>query len=209
MWRASYTRRVEIGAAILCGGRGRRMGEVMKGLLDVGGRPIAARQAEALRAAGAGEVLLVGGDRARYAALGLPHVDDETPGAGPVAGLVAALRSSRARRAVLVVGCDLPLVEPALLAALVALVDDAVDAAVPRVDGRAQPLCAAYAPRVADRAAAQLASGNARLVAFVESLAVRFVDEPELRAHDPELRSLVNVNTPEDLARARALLQRL
>lgn len=197
---------MEIGAAILTGGRGRRMGELDKGLLDVGGRAIAAREAEALRAAGAGEVLLVGGDRARYAPLGLTHVDDQTPGAGPVAGLATALRASRATRAVLVVGCDLPLVEPALLAALAAALTGDIDAVVPRVDGRAQPLCAAYAPRVAAIAEARLAAADPRLVALVESLRVRWLDEPALRAVDPTLRSFVNVNTPDDLRRARSLL---
>lgn len=182
------------------------MGAVDKGLLDVGGRPVAARQAEALVAAGAEEVLLVGGDRARHAPLGLRHVDDETPGAGPVAGLATALRASRATRAVLIVGCDLPLLEPALLRSLVALVAGDVDAVVPRVGERAQPLCAAYAPRIAALASARVASGDPRLVPFVESLRVRWVDEPALRAVDPTLRSFVNVNTPDDLARARALV---
>jgi molybdopterin-guanine dinucleotide biosynthesis protein A len=38
----------------------------------------------------------------------------------------------------------------------------------------------------------------------LEGLRVRFLDEPELRAADPGLRSFVNVNTPGELETARA-----
>ena len=44
-----------------------------------------------------------------------------------------------------------------------------------------------------------------RLLAFFDAVRVRYVPEAELRRWDPELRSFLNVNWPDDLARARAL----
>ena len=51
---------------------------------------------------------------------------------------------------------------------------------------------------------ALLASGNLRIVNLYDAIRVRYVDEPELRQIDPDLRSFFNVNTPEDWQRALA-----
>ena len=50
-----------------------------------------------------------------------------------------------------------------------------------------------------------LAAGRKRMVSFFDAVRVRYVAEDTLRTWDPELRSFLNVNRPDDLARARAL----
>ena len=72
---------------------------------------------------------------------------------------------------------------------------------VARVTGRAQPLLARYGRGVAPGVAEQIAHGRYALVDLLGRLDVVWIDEPELRALDPDLRSIVNVNTPDDLAR--------
>ena len=67
-----------------------------KALLPVGGVPMALRVADALRAAGADEVVAVGGDATALAALGLTVVPDDHPGAGPLAAIVTALAAGAA-----------------------------------------------------------------------------------------------------------------
>jgi molybdopterin-guanine dinucleotide biosynthesis protein A len=124
--------------AVLCGGRSRRMGRD-KALLTVDGEPMARRVASALRAAGAVEVIAVGGDAAALAAAGLTVVPDDPalaggpPGdgrpwsPGPLVGITTAL-GALPTRVVMVVACDLVSPSPAAMAATVAaLTDDAGD----------------------------------------------------------------------------------
>lgn len=102
MWHKRIT------GVILAGGRGRRMGGVDKGLLELRGRPLAAWVAE--RLAPQVDELLVSANRngERYAAIGYRVVGDRIPGfAGPLAGLHAALKVA-AHQLVATVPCDSP-----------------------------------------------------------------------------------------------------
>jgi molybdopterin-guanine dinucleotide biosynthesis protein A len=100
--------------------------------------------------------------------------------------------------------CDLPLLRSSVALKLCAMVGE-FDAAIPEIAGKSQPLCAAYRPRAADLLEAIAMTGESRLVAITRRLKVRRVAAAELRLVDPELQSFVNVNTPEDYARALAL----
>jgi molybdenum cofactor guanylyltransferase len=187
-------------AAILAGGRARRMGGAWKGGLEVGGRAIVEREVAAL-ARVCGEILLVAGERAVEAPAPARLVIDRAPGLGPLAGIDAALAATRAD-ALLVVGCDLPFLDERLLALVRDAAPDA-DAVMPRVGGRPQALHARYARSIAPAIAERLKRGELRLLELVASLRVHFLDEDELRAIDPALRGLTNVNTPDELAAAR------
>ena len=119
--------------AVLTGGASTRMGRD-KAAIEVDGRAMADRVADALRAAGAAEVVLVGG-----AAGDLP---DDAPGEGPLAGIVVALRWA-AGRTVVVAPCDLVAPDAASLAALAAAVGAGASVAVPARD---RPLPLAVGP---------------------------------------------------------------
>ncbi len=106
---------------------------------------------------------------------------------------------------VIVVACDMPFVDPALLGFLLGLVGDGVDAVVPLVRGEPQPLHAVYSRACAGAAAAQIMTGDLKMAKLLDRLRVRYVAEAELRAVDPELRSFFNINTPADLELARSL----
>jgi molybdopterin-guanine dinucleotide biosynthesis protein A len=154
-----------------------------------------------LRAACA-EVRLLTGDEPRYVDRGLPvHVDAE-PGAGPLAGLEAALAAA-APRAVLLLGVDMPYVTAALLRDL----RDALpghDAAVPVTDAGPEPLCAAYGPACGDAVRAALEAGQRRMTAFWPRVRVRRLAAAELaRGGDPS-RLFLNLNDPDDYAAAVA-----
>ena len=128
--------------AVLTGGRSRRMGRD-KALLEVGGRPLATLAGDALRGAGAAEVLAVGGDGEALAGLGFRAVADRWPGAGPLGGVVTALEAA-GEDVVVVLACDLPGVTVAAVAAVLDGLAGGADAAVPEVEGRRQVLLAAY-----------------------------------------------------------------
>jgi molybdopterin-guanine dinucleotide biosynthesis protein A len=190
-------------AAIIAGGRATRLGGHPKSLLEVGGRRIIDRQLAALQAVFP-RVLLVTNDPAPFAGLPVALVADRSPGAGPLAGIDAALAAlAPDEEAVACVAGDMPFLTPA---ALTLLRDAAAGPAVAaRVAGRPEPLFARYARSCAPALAAAIAAGRLGAAAFLAEVGASYLDEPALRAADPTLAFafLDNVNTPEDLARAR------
>jgi molybdopterin-guanine dinucleotide biosynthesis protein A len=189
-----------VAAAIIAGGPARRLGGAVKAALVVGGRSIAERQLEALRAV-FDRVVVVANDPGPWSALGVEVVPDRRPGDGPLGGLQAALAATGGHDAVVCVAGDMPFLTPEVLRLLRDHAPDA-DAVAARVGGRAEPLLARYARRCLPVVEAQLAAGERAVHALLEQrLAVAWLEEAALRAVDPELRALTNVNTPEDLAR--------
>jgi molybdopterin-guanine dinucleotide biosynthesis protein A len=181
-------------AAVLVGGRARRLGGIAKPLLDLAGRSMLARQASALEAVGV-RPFLVTADPAPYADLGYAIVADEVS-AGALGGLYTALVHGSEPH-VLVLAGDLPFVTAPFLAHL-AERRFAAEAVVPRPDGRWQPLCAVYDRHVAAIARRRLDDGDWRVTAVLDDLVVEAVDDADLAAFDADGRLLLNVNTPDD-----------
>jgi molybdopterin-guanine dinucleotide biosynthesis protein A len=190
-----------VAGAIVAGGLATRLGGVAKSSLVVGGRSIAERQLHALRATFP-RVLVVANDAGPWAGLGVEVVADRFVGAGPLAGVHAALVATAAHAGVVCVAGDMPFVAPGLLALLR---DHAPESAavVPRVAGRPEPLLARWSREALPLVEARLAAGERAVHAVFAALATAWLDEPALRAVDPTLRSFANVNTPEELRRAR------
>ena len=187
-------------AAIIAGGRAERLGGQPKGLLTVGGRRIVDRQLEVLRSVFA-RVFMVANDAAPFSDLGVAIVPDRLPGAGPLAGLDAALAALRPDEpAVVCVAGDMPFLDPRALALLRDHAPGA-EAVVPLIGERPDPLFARYARSCAPIVAEALAEGRRKAAALLDHLDVSYLDEATLRALDPTLAFLTNVNTPEDLAR--------
>jgi molybdopterin-guanine dinucleotide biosynthesis protein A len=131
-------------------------------------------------------------------------VHDERPYAGPLPALVAGLRTTGCERNV-VVACDMPFLNPTFLQTLASLLGDTVDAVVPvTADGR-QPLHAAYGDCAIEPLLSAIASGERSLKGALERLRVRWVPEAEWKVHEPDGRSFLNVNTPEQLRTATGL----
>jgi molybdopterin-guanine dinucleotide biosynthesis protein A len=117
-----------VSGLVLVGGSSSRMGR-NKALLPVGGVPLIERVVAALRPL-ATDILLMTNEPAPYAHLGLPCIPDEQPGYGPLMGLYSGLKAVR-HEAVLLVACDMPFLNPALLARLVELLPG-YDLVIPR-----------------------------------------------------------------------------
>ena len=189
-------------AAILAGGRARRLGGTPKPLLVVDGRRVIDRQLAILAPLFA-DLVIVANDPAPFAGLGIEVIADRHgPALGPLAGLDAALGWLPA-------GCDSVLCVagdmPYLASALVERLRNAppAPAVVPRFACVPQPLCGRYHRSVASAVDAALRSGSRGFAmhAFLERLpGVVWLDEPELRRLDPDLRTFTNLNTPADLA---------
>ncbi|ARU06596.1 molybdenum cofactor guanylyltransferase [Comamonas serinivorans] len=102
---------LRIGAVILAGGRGRRMGVVNKGLQPLAGQPLIQHVLAAIQPQVDAVVISANRDLPAYRALGHPVVPDEAPwhGLGPLAGIASALPHVPAHLdAILTVPCDTP-----------------------------------------------------------------------------------------------------
>lgn len=194
-----------VSAAILAGGASRRMGR-NKALLPIRGQTLIERVIDRVRPL-ADEVWVVTNTPEEYAFLNVLTVSDRYPGVGPLAGLHAALDAARGDLVILL-ACDMPFVSVALLRYLLSLTAG-VDAVIPRLGGREEPLHAIYR-RVTCLPAVEAAlhAGKRRLIAFLPAVRVRYVEEDELRRRDPELRSFLNANTPQEWAHVLAMAGR-
>jgi molybdopterin-guanine dinucleotide biosynthesis protein A len=189
-------------AAILAGGKARRLDGQTKPLLEVGGATILDRQRAVFAALGV-EPTLIAPPTAGLAPTGLPVVADRLADGGALGALWTALDAAAADVVVVVAG-DMPFVSAAFIRTLLARLDDH-DAVVPRTAAGWQPLAAAYRRRVAPRLRQQLDAGERRVVVAVAALDVLVLDDAALAPLDPDGTLLCNVNTPADYARARHL----
>ena len=188
---------------ILAGGRSRRMDQ-NKLSLKIGERTLLDRVHLAL-AARCDEILVVG--ERGHAPAGARCIPDLRPGEGPLAGIEAGLLATR-HRAVFVAAGDMPFLNGDLVGHLLGLLYDRVPAVVPDLVDGLHPLCAAYGREVRTSVSATLDQGERSVRELLRGLpGVRYVREDELRCFgDPNLL-LMNVNSPEDLTRARAAFQ--
>jgi len=190
----------DVAAAILLGGASSRMGRD-KGHVEVGGVAAATRLAR-LAASLFEDVALVGG--APPAEAPGRRVADRPGPPCALRGVATALAEARAPR-VLVLAVDLPLLTPDVLLALVACAE--ADVVAPRTPGGLEPLCALYRVEAAlPLARARLASGELSLQGLLGALDVATLQGDDLASADPDGSALLNVNTPDDLARAESLL---
>lgn len=193
-------------AIVLAGGRSTRMGRD-KAAIVLAGRTLLQRAVDAVEDL-VDEIVLVGAPGRALPPVAsdrpLRAVSDPVEGEGPLAGLLAGLAATEVERC-LVVGCDQPALAPALLRVLLERLDGARSAS-PLVDGRPQPLVSAVRREVRGDLEARFARGERALRALTEVEGADLVPEAAWRAADPDGRSFLGVNTPEDLARVEALL---
>ena len=176
---------------VLAGGESRRMGR-SKAWLEVGDTTLLRWMINRL-APGFSDVVVSFAEPEQVQEL-IPCrlVFDRIPSGGPLAGLEAGLGGAR-NEVTFAVACDMPYVTPELAEMAVAAARGC-DAAIPRVDGRAEPVCAAYRRSSLPAVTAALDAGRFKAADLADQLDVTW-----LEGLDPELfRSL---NTPEDFER--------
>jgi molybdopterin-guanine dinucleotide biosynthesis protein A len=178
-----------------------------KALLQFDGVPLLSRVVQA--ASTVSNDVFVVGDRPAYHDFGVPVVADEFPDTGTLGGIATALRHAK-RDFVLLVACDMPLLNIDLLQSLADEPRD-YDVLVPALAGERsqqggrqtfETLHAIYATSCLPFIEARLHQGEYKVIGFFEDVMVRTVDEEWLRNIDPELRSFVNTNDRAELDRA-------
>jgi molybdopterin-guanine dinucleotide biosynthesis protein A len=184
--------------ALLAGGQAVRLGGVPKGLLRVGGEPVA-RRAQRLFERLFAETVIVANQGEAYSALGARTVPDLLPDRGAPGGLHAALAAARTGW-VFTAGCDMPFLGEGPIAWLAERRAGARAVAVLWRD-QLQPLHAFWSREcfaVVDRL---LRQGTPSMWRIATAVGARLVPEAEWRTVDPLGRSFENVNTPADALR--------
>jgi molybdopterin-guanine dinucleotide biosynthesis protein A len=197
-----------VAGLVLAGGQNRRMAGRDKCRIEVRGRPVIAQILELLDRLFA-EVIVVANQPAA-----VPRIDarirvtrDRYPGCGPLAGLQAGLETC-SLEAAFCVACDMPYLDEALIRRQAALFrklrkeEPAAAVLLPRTGALIEPLHGIYHREVEPVIRELLEDGRGYSIRrLFERVPTRFLDLPDT---PEERRRFVNINTPQDVDRARS-----
>jgi len=184
---------------VLAGGNSTRMGRD-KAAVSLNGRTLLETALAAARSA-AQQVFILGSAQL-YGNYG-PTIADIFPGCGPLGGIHAALKHSKTELN-LVIAVDTPFLAGRLLAYLGKRArESGAMVTAPEIKGYPQPLCAVYSRDFLPIAEQGLREGNYRIVPLFPRGRTTLICESELLQFAFTAEMFENLNTPEDLERAR------
>lgn len=193
-----------VSIAILAGGQSRRMGQD-KAFLPVGGRPVLERVIAAVTPL-TDDLFISANTPDKFAAYKLPIVPDVYPDKAALGGIYSVIQAARHPH-ILVVACDLPFLNIALLRHLIDLAPTA-DVVAPLIQPpQPETLQAVYGRACLPAIQKRLLTNQLRVIGFFEDVSVRYVERNEVAQFDPEFHSFINMNTPEDWQRVQKLVQ--
>ena len=197
---------MRVTGVIQAGGKSTRMGGRPKALLELGGRQIIERVLDVVGAV-VDDVLIVTNTPELYGFLELPMVADAWPEHGSLGGIFTGLAAAPGDAA-FTVACDMPFLQRDVARLVVSRAADG-DVVVPRVGDQLETLHAVYAKACLPHIEARLRAGRLKIVGFFEDVRVVEIAAAEVARHRPPDVVFMNVNTPEELDRARALVPEL
>jgi len=189
-----------ITGVIQAGGKSTRMGGDPKALMELGGRPIVVRVLDVVRQV-TERVLLVTNTPDLYAFLGLPMVPDVFPEGGSLGGIYSGLRAAPGDAA-FTVACDMPFLSASVARLVVARAGEA-DVVAPRIGEQWETLHACYGKACLAPMERRLREGRLRITGFFEEVRILRIPDAEVSRFDAPELAFMNLNTPEDVARAR------
>jgi len=193
---------MRVTGVIQAGGKSIRMGGAPKALVPLGGRSIIERVVDAVRAV-TGDVLIVTNTPELYAHLGLPMVPDVFPDHGSLGGIYSGLAAVPGDAA-FTVACDMPFLSVEVVRLVASRAAEA-DVVIPQIAGQWETLHACYAKSCLGPIERRLRSGRLKIIGFFDEVRVLAITEAQIaRLCDPAV-VFMNVNTPDELDRARAL----
>ena len=200
-----------IAGVVLAGGKSSRMGGTDKCLAAIAGRGLLERVVERVRPQVSRLAINANGDISRFDRFGLPVIADRIGGlAGPLAGLHAALEWAKALGQgshVVTMACDTPFLPHVLVERFVgALAVTSGDCCVARSAKGVHPVTGLWPVSMADELATELALDHRKASVWAERQKVVEVFFPAIEIGGREVDPFFNINRPEDLAEADALL---
>ena len=191
---------------VLAGGKSRRLGRY-KALETLGGQSLIERVIDRLSPLGT-EIIVVTAreDQAFPPDLKVKRVSDVYPGKGALVGIYSGLKAASNFYS-LVVACDMPFLNVALLRYLMGL-SSGFDAVIPKLEGKLEPLHAVYSKDCLGPIEDMLGEDRLKVTDLPGRLKARYVENEEVETFDPEHLSFFNINSESDLERAKVLLDK-
>ena len=190
---------------VLAGGRSRRLGRD-KAVETIAGQSLIARVLDSLSHV-AQELVVVVNDHERARELPLPDsvvtAVDIYPDTGSLGGIFTGLTASSNRWGI-VVACDMPFLNLDLLEHLLAF-REGHDLVVPVIDHRPEPTHAAYSKVCLPAIETRLRANDLKIAKFFDDVRAKYISQRRVEEIDPGGLSFFNINTEEDLTRARML----
>ena len=190
-------------AIILSGGNNRRMLH-NKAFLQMGQKSIIEREIEVLSTLFS-RIIVVTNTPESHEHLRVNLVFDIIPGKGPLGGIYSGLMASKDKYN-FVVSCDLPFLNAGLISYMIELTEGH-DIVVPRLNGLVEPLHAIYSKHCLIPIKRQLDRNELKIQSFFGEVKVRYIRESEIKKYDPKGIAFFNVNTEEDLEKARLIAE--
>ena len=180
---------------ILAGGKSRRMGE-SKAFMDAGGVPLFERVYRIFKEIFP-EIIIVANDARPFERYEARLQKDIILNKGALGGLYTGLFHSPSYHA-FCTACDMPLLNPWVIKYMVEERDE-YDVIVPKTHDGLHPLHAIYSKKCLNPMRQLLTRNELKIVNFYHQVRVRYIEEMEIRGFDPHMRSLINVNTEEEM----------
>ncbi len=171
----------------------------------MGAKRLVARVLDVLRPLFA-HILINSNTPALYQQWDVPVVTDRLPDKGALGGIYSGLLSAPTDL-VFCVACDMPLLNQDLIRYMMASVNG-FDVLVPRTADGLHPLHAVYSKRCLPAIERLLAQNRLKISHLFSAVRTCYLPEAHIRAFDPELESLLNVNTWQDVELARQKIAR-
>ena len=191
----------DITGIILAGGKSLRYGR-NKALVEVDGTRLIERVISVMQSLFEDLIIITNTPR-EYDYLQLPMHEDVIKGLGPLGGVYTGLQIISSESGFFVT-CDMPFLQNDLIRHMVEIKGD-FDAVVPKVDWKIEPLHAIYTRNCLPAITRLFDAQGCQIIKFFDNVRVRWVKEEEIRSFDSELKSFLNVNSPEELTKANRL----
>ena len=186
----------EINAIILAGGKNSRMSGQDKAFLEIEGQPIIERLIGKLKLL-VNKIIVVTNSPEKYSGFDCLLVKDDLPGLGPLMGIYSGLKFS-SEMYNFICACDMPFLNPGLAKYMIEQREN-YDVLVADVEGKLHPLFGIYSKNCIPVIEELLKQNILNVRSLFPKVKSRFIKKEELKKFDPELLSLVNINTREEL----------
>ena len=185
---------------ILAGGKNSRFSGKNKALICIGKKRILDRIYEVFTIL-FDKIILVTNDPVQYMEWDFDIVTDIFPIRSSLTGIHTGLFYITTPYAFFA-ACDIPFIKKELIEILLDSVEPGIDIVIPETSKGVEPLCSVYSKRCLNPIEEQLEKKSLKIQRMFQKVRVKKIPEDILRNVDPDLVSLSNINTPDDLARA-------
>jgi molybdopterin-guanine dinucleotide biosynthesis protein A len=193
--------KIPCSGVILAGGLKSRVSGTNKALIRVEGQYILDRIYGVFREV-FDEIILVTNDPLQYLDWDLVIMSDIFSVRSSLTGIHSGLFCATHPYAFFT-ACDTPFLKKELVKSLVNRIEDRFDVIIPETSAGLEPLCAIYSRKCIQPIEARLERQQFKIRQFFKKLRVKKVREDVLRENDPNLISFFNINTPDELEKAR------